>query len=563
MADKLKPRMPVEGKVPKVLLIDNYDSFTFNVYQYLRELGADVHVHRNDKITLEECWALKPTHVVISPGPGHPSTDAGISRPVIQDFAGKIPVFGVCMGQQCMYEVFGGTVKSAGEILHGKVSEILHDAKGIFANIPQNIKVTRYHSLAGDGSKVPDALEVTAKTHGGIVMAVRHKKYVVEGVQFHPESILSEHGHDMFRNFLAYSAGTWEEMDAPRRYSHSDTRQALQVAIRMLCDREEPTGAQLKEAFDEVMDGRATDAQLSAFLMAIKLHGETPTIVDAVCRAVLERSEPCGVEDVVDIVGTGGDGQDTFNVSTTSAIVAAGAGLRVAKHGNRSASSQCGSADVLEHLGGVISLPPSACADIVKGAGFCFLFAQAFHPTMKILAPVRRQMGVRTVFNMIGPLINPARPRAMVVGVYSPLIGRLMAETLLLRGLTEALVVCGHEGLDEVSICGPSYVWRLHKGQITEGKLTPEDFGLPTHTIDQVRGGPPAYNAGELMALLDGKEGPNLDFVLINSAALLVAGGKAKTYKEGVELARESIGSGRARQVLTQYIALSRAAAGK
>lgn len=197
----------------RVVLIDNYDSFTWNLYEYLCQEGAEVLVYRNDEITVDEVAALNPEIVFISPGPGHPKTDSGISRECIKYFTGKVPVFGVCMGQQCMFDVFGGEVAYAGEIVHGKTSPIYHDNKGFFKGVPQGVAVTRYHSLAGLKSSLPDVLEVTAKTEGGIIMGVRHKKYTVEGVQFHPESILTEEGHLMLRNILSIQGGTWEEND--------------------------------------------------------------------------------------------------------------------------------------------------------------------------------------------------------------------------------------------------------------------------------------------------------------------------------------------------------------
>lgn len=196
---------------PKVVMIDNYDSFTWNLYEYLCQEGADVQVFRNDKITVAEIEALNPDRLVISPGPGHPLNDSGISRDCIKYFAGKIPVIGVCMGQQCIFSVFGGEVSFAGEIVHGKTSTITHDGKGIFDGVSQDISVTRYHSLAGTQPSLPDSLEVTSRTAGGVIMGVRHKKYTIEGVQFHPESILTEEGHLMVRNFLKISGGTWEE----------------------------------------------------------------------------------------------------------------------------------------------------------------------------------------------------------------------------------------------------------------------------------------------------------------------------------------------------------------
>ncbi|CCD23917.1 bifunctional anthranilate synthase/indole-3-glycerol-phosphate synthase NDAI_0C02570 [Naumovozyma dairenensis CBS 421] len=199
--------------VPKknVVLIDNYDSFTWNVYEYLCQEGASVTVYRNDEISLPELIKLAPEILIISPGPGHPKTDSGISRDCIRHFAGKIPVFGICMGQQCMIDVFGGEVTYAGEIVHGKTSPITHDNKGFFKDVPQGVAITRYHSLAGTEESLPDVLEVTATTESGVIMGVRHKEFTVEGVQFHPESILTEEGHLMIKNILNITGGTWKE----------------------------------------------------------------------------------------------------------------------------------------------------------------------------------------------------------------------------------------------------------------------------------------------------------------------------------------------------------------
>jgi anthranilate synthase/aminodeoxychorismate synthase-like glutamine amidotransferase len=190
------------------VMIDNYDSFTYNLYQYLAEMGADVHVFRNDQVTLDEIRALEPDHIVISPGPGDPD-QAGISREVIREYAGKVPVLGVCLGHQCIYDVYGGTVAGAGEIKHGKTSRIAHDGKGVFKDIPNNYEAVRYHSLAGTPETQPGELEVTAKSESGVIMGVRHRKLTVEGVQFHPESIATEFGKELLRNFLDLEGGTW------------------------------------------------------------------------------------------------------------------------------------------------------------------------------------------------------------------------------------------------------------------------------------------------------------------------------------------------------------------
>jgi anthranilate synthase / indole-3-glycerol phosphate synthase len=221
-----------------VVMIDNYDSFTWNLYEYLCREGCNVQVFRNDKITVEQIAALKPDRLVVSPGPGHPLTDSGISREAIKYFAGKIPVIGVCMGEQCIVSVFGGEVLYAGEIVHGKTSAISHDGKGIFEGVSQQIAVTRYHSLAGVEGSMPECLEVSATSDSGVIMGVRHKTYTVEGVQFHPESILTEEGRTMVRNFLTISGGTWEQsLQQPKINSNSSSSSSSSILDRIFEQR--------------------------------------------------------------------------------------------------------------------------------------------------------------------------------------------------------------------------------------------------------------------------------------------------------------------------------------
>ena len=331
----------------------------------------------------------------------------------------------------------------------------------------------------------------------------------------------------------------------------------MQEAIRSLVESGSLSGAQAAEALEEIMTGAATPAQIGAFLAGLRMRGETPEIIAACLEVTQRHAELVPADDVIDIVGTGGDGMDTFNVSTTAALVVAGAGLRVAKHGNRAASSKCGSADVLEALGANLDVSGERAAQIIEGCGFCFLFAQRFHPAFRHVGGPRRELGTRTIFNVLGPLTNPARPRAMLVGVGVRALGPVMAEAFRLRGLPRALVIHSAEGLDEISPEGVTFGWVVADGAVAEIQLRPADFGLPSHPVTQVIGGDAAQNSGALLAVLDGSEGPVTDFVLINASAALVTAGSAKDYPEGVAIARESIGSGRAREVLDSYIALS------
>ncbi|CAO3658771.1 unnamed protein product [Rhizopus stolonifer] len=323
-----------------------------------------------------------------------------------------------------------------------------------------------------------------------------------------------------------------------------------------------------EEAVNEIMKGSATPSQISAFLVSLKLqHKDSdPEIVAACANAMRSHARLIpydGYENiagnVVDIVGTGGDGHDTYNVSTTASVVAAGAGAKVAKHGNRAASSKSGFADLVEAHGcQIANVQPEQVAGILDRTNFCFLFAQTYHPAMKHVAALRKEIGIPTVFNMLGPMSNPAKPARIVVGVHSPDIGELMADALKLTGVEEAIVVCGAEKLDEISPAGETNYWRIHKdGDVTTGTLHPtRDFGLNTHPLAEVRGGDCYENAEILKNLLDGKleeNNPILDFVLLNAAALLVVSGISSDFKDGVQRARESIQSGKAKQVLKAF----------
>ncbi len=331
----------------------------------------------------------------------------------------------------------------------------------------------------------------------------------------------------------------------------------MQTAIRALVEDGKLGGTEAAEAMETIMTGGATPAQIGAFLTALNLRGETPEIVAASLEVTQRHAEPVLVDDVIDIVGTGGDRADTFNVSTAAAIVVAGAGVRVAKHGNRAASSKSGSADVLEALGARLDISGPQAARIIDSCGFCFLFAQRFHPAFRHVGGPRREIGTRTIFNVLGPLTNPARPRAMLVGVGHQALGPLMAEAFRLRGLARAMVVHSADGLDEISTAGATHAWVVAEGVVGERELYPGDFGLPEHPGTSMAGGDPAHNAGIMQAVLDGAEGPVTDFVLMAASAALFVAGAAPDLLAGTRVARESIVSGRAREVLDLYVALT------
>ncbi|MGE0601315.1 MAG: anthranilate phosphoribosyltransferase [Dehalococcoidia bacterium] len=336
----------------------------------------------------------------------------------------------------------------------------------------------------------------------------------------------------------------------------------IQDAIRALVERGPLTGSETAAALEVIMTGNATPAQIGAFLAAMRVRGETPEAIAAGLTVMQTHAEPCRVKDVIDICGTGGDGIDTINVSTAAGFVVAAAGVRVAKHGNRAASSKCGSADVLEALGARIDLGGEQVAEVIEGCGFGFLFAQRFHPAMRHVGGPRREIAVRSIFNILGPLSNPANPRAQLVGVGARAIGPIVADALALRGLGRAIVVHSDDGLDEISPAASTHAWLVGDGRVEERDLRPSDFGLNESSLESVAGGDAEQNAGDILAILDGADGPKTDFVLMNAAASLQVAGKCDDLASGVELARKAIGSGRAREVLDHYVSLTQEVGG-
>ncbi len=307
------------------------------------------------------------------------------------------------------------------------------------------------------------------------------------------------------------------------------------------------------QAMSALLAGSASDPLISAFLVALKMKGETAAELAGFARAMRERMIVVDAgADVIDTCGTGGDGSGTFNISTAAALVMAGAGARVAKHGNRSLSSSSGSADVLEALGVRIAATPAESAWAVREIGIGFLFAPNLHPAMKFAQPVRRELKMRTVFNLLGPLVNPASPRWQLIGAPSPPTARLMADALVELGAVHAYVVHGHGGLDEVSTTGPTQVWEVTPGRVTEFEWRPQRFGLTPDLAGGLTGGDPARNAEIIRAILDGQPGAPRNIVLANAAVGLLLAGLAPDLLAGMALAAQAIDSGAARHKLDQ-----------
>ncbi|MEE8205192.1 MAG: anthranilate phosphoribosyltransferase [Dehalococcoidales bacterium] len=333
----------------------------------------------------------------------------------------------------------------------------------------------------------------------------------------------------------------------------------IKEAIGRLIEGRSLNMGEAASVMEEIMSGEATPAQFGAFVTALRLKGETVSEITGLARTMRAKAVPVKTSGpVVDTCGTGGDGAGTFNISTAAAFVVAAAGLRVAKHGNRAMSSHCGSADVLEALGVKIDLNAGQVAQCLEEVGIGFMFAPLFHPAMKYTAAPRRELGIRTVFNILGPLTNPAAASAQMLGVADGSLVAKMAEVLKGLGCKHALVVHGEDGLDEITVSGITRVCELKDGAITSYSIRPEDFGLDEAASDSLKGGSAEENAALLRRILGGALGPPRDAVVMNAAAALVAGDRVRTLKEGAELAQQLIDGGQAGARLEHLIEFSR-----
>jgi anthranilate phosphoribosyltransferase len=335
----------------------------------------------------------------------------------------------------------------------------------------------------------------------------------------------------------------------------------IQQALQQVLDGRDLSREQTREVMDEIMSGAATPAQIGGFLVALRAKGETPDEIAGCAEAMRAHVLPVRPrrDDLVDTAGTGGDGAHTINISTAAALVAAAAGAAVAKHGNRAVSSACGSADVLEALGFELEQEPKRIEQSIDELGFGFLFAPSHHPAMRHAAAVRKELATRTVFNVLGPLTNPAGARAQVVGVYSEQLVRTIAEVLARLGARRAFVVHGAGGIDELSPVGPNLIAEVVDGSVHERTLDPEtELGLPRCSLEELRGGLPAENAAAVREVLAGADGGRRSAILLNAAGAIAAAGHAADLREGLELARDAIDSGAAADRLERLVTFSR-----
>ncbi|MCR4695859.1 MAG: anthranilate phosphoribosyltransferase [Lachnospiraceae bacterium] len=335
----------------------------------------------------------------------------------------------------------------------------------------------------------------------------------------------------------------------------------IKEAIVKIVNKEDLTYDEAYAVMNEIMSGETTPTQNAAFLASLSTKSAKAETTDEIagCAAAMRdhATKVVAGMDVFEIVGTGGDNAQSFNISTTSALVAAAGGMKVSKHGNRAASSKCGTADCLEALGVNIQQSPARCVELLNEVGMCFLFAQKYHSSMKYVGPIRKELGVRTVFNILGPLTNPASPKMQLLGVYDEYLVEPLAQVLVSLGINRGMVVYGMDKLDEISLSAPTKICEIKDGWYKTYTITPEEFGFERCTKDDLKGGDPQENAKITLAILNGEKGHKRNAVLLNAGASLYIGGKADSFKEGVKLAAEIIDSGKALEVLNKFIEVS------
>ncbi|MCQ2610591.1 MAG: bifunctional anthranilate synthase component II/anthranilate phosphoribosyltransferase [Treponema sp.] len=528
-----------------ILVIDNYDSFTYNVVQALQRLGTEeVKVVRSREITVNEIEQLNPSHLVISPGPGTPK-EAGVSLEAIKHFAGKIPILGVCLGHQAIGEAFGATIVQAKKICHGVVDEMTFDGKGLFRTIGKTEKFTRYHSLAIDEATLSPDFEVTARAADGEIMGIRHKTLLIEGVQFHPESIASQKGDELFKCFLKY------------RRENLDSKTILNTLI----ERKDLTEAQAREFMENLAEGLLDERITAAVLAALAVKGPAVSEIVGFAQGLLKIQKPLPVtfHNHAEIVGTGGDGKGSFNISSMSAIVCAACGQTITKHGNRAVSSKSGAADFFENLGVNIMADPEKTCKLIEKTDFGFLMATVYHAAMRFAAPVRKALGVKTIMNIMGPLLNPAHAEYEVLGVYSKDLLETYAHAAKKLGAKRVLVITSDDGYDEISPCAVTHCYQINEdGKEYQYTIDPAKYGITDADENELLGGDGAFNAQLAKEVMEGGGRKTIRYAVgLNAGAVLYLCGKAKTIKDGYDMAVATFTNGKAKAKLEQIAAIS------
>lgn len=553
-----------------ILMIDNYDSFVFNVEQYLKELSCEeVRTVRNDEISIEEIRKLNPSKIVLSPGPKHPK-DSGVCLEILKEIE-DIPILGICLGHQAIGYVSGAQIKRMENPMHGKSSEIevLYDNSKLFRDLPRKFNVMRYHSLYVDENTLSPDLIVAAKSKDGVIMAVEHKTKDIYGIQFHPESFFTEYGKKMIENFVKLenkNKREEEEKEKEKKEREKEIKKEvenmaknenLKKYLKKLQDNIALTDSDFKEICAIIDSKNYNIIQLGALLVLISEKSLYPESLTAFVKNILAYSTTFEDEsDMIDVCGTGGDGFKTINISTAVAFILGAMGVTVAKHGNRAVSSKSGSSDVLDKLGVPLEKSLLAQLDKLEKKHLAFFHAPFFHKLVGEVREVRQQLGIRTVFNVLGPLLHPNKKlKYQLVGLYHEPVHRLYAETLQLLGREHALVVRGNDGLDEITICDDTKIIEVKGDQIFEYTISPESFGFKRAFHSEIEGGTAEENAEILKRILKGEEkSAKFDIVVLNAMFGLYTANVVDHPAKAKEMILEAIESGKVYEFYENYV---------
>ncbi len=525
-----------------ILLIDNYDSFTYNIYQLVAKLGFEVIVKRNDEINIDEIQSMKPTHIILGPGPNSPK-DSKICLDIIKQLKNEYPILGICLGHEVILYAFDVPIVNAKNIVHGKVSPLNHCEEGIFTNIPQHIEITRYHSLVAKKQDIPQTFQITALSDDGEVMAVAHKKYPLFGLQFHPESIGTQFGEKMILNFIHY-----KRQNIPiKQYLHK------------LANLENLSFVESYDLMECIVENDLTSAQIGSLITSFYVKKPTGDELAAFASLLISKAQKFEIDDSnrIDIVGTGGSERKTFNVSSTTAILLASMGLKVVKHGNKGVTSKSGSADLLLKLGININMDINICKKCYDELGITFLFAPNIHNAIKHVQTIRKEIGFKSFFNLLGPLSNPLRPTHQLIGVFQKEYTEVMAQALKIIGIKRAMVVNGLDGIDEISLCGDTKISELRDGNINTYIFSPKEHGIELANFYDLKGGDVFRNVEITMDILNGNESKKLDLVALNAGASLYLYDIAESIEEGFHKAKEFLKTKKALKTLEAFKIIS------
>lgn len=536
----------------KILVLDNYDSFTYNLVHQIRELGygGELEIFRNDEIDLDKVGEFDK--ILLSPGPGIPD-EAGIMPELIQKYGPEKHILGVCLGHQGIAEAYGAELYNMPEVLHGIGTEvhIRDEDEALFKGLPGQFLTGRYHSWCVKKESMKAPLKVLATDGSGEVMALKHESHQVYGLQFHPESVITDHGKQILKNWLEMPLSpTKSPKEAPPQAG------AMKNILLHLFEHRSLDKSQAKAVLTNIARGGVyNNSQIAAFLTVYIMRAITVDELAGFREAMLELCIPVDLAayDPMDLCGTGGDGKNTFNVSTLASFVAAGAGVKVAKHGNYGVSSVSGSSNVIEYLGGSFSNHQDVLKRQMEESGICFLHAPLFHPAMKNVGPIRRELGVKTFFNMLGPMVNPAFPKKQLVGVFSLELARLYGY-LYQQTDKRFSILHSLDGYDEVSLTGPFKALTQDGEQL----FKPEDLGFRQLKQEELHGGESVEDAAKIfMQVLKNEANEAQKSVVLANAAMAV-----HTYFPGKSLvdslaeAQESLESGKALHSFNKFISI-------